>query len=236
MPKIILDKPFLELFPNARVGVVYAKGIDNKITEEAKYKHLIEKAQEETLAKNITKDVFIENEVVKVWREAYQQFKTKKGARCAIENLLKRVKNDNPVGSINPVVDLYNYISIKYAFPVGGDDHNKVSGDTIFTVANGTESFTAIGADQEEKPHEGEVILADGAGAICRCWNWRQTQRTMIDEDTTEATFLIEYCNKDRIEDQDLATKELAELLEKELGAIVTTGVVDIENPEFELK
>ena len=85
-------------------------------------------------------------------------------------------------------------------------------------------------------PYEGEVILADGTGAICRCWNWRQTQRTMIDEDTTEATFLIEYCNKDRIEDQDLATKELAELLEKELGATVTMGVVDIENPEFELK
>ncbi len=236
MSKLILDKPFLELFPEARIGVVHAKDINNKITEEAKYKHLIEQAQTETLAKNITKDVFIENEVVGVWREAYQQFKTKKGARCSIENLLKRVKNGNPVGSINPVVDLYNYISIKYAFPVGGDDHNKVIGDTKFTVAQGTEPFTAIGAEQEEKPYEGEVILGDAEGAICRCWNWRQTQRTMIDEDTTEALFVIEYCNKDRIEDQDAATKELAELLEKELGATVTTAVVDADNPVFEIE
>lgn len=233
MSKIILDKPFLEIFPEARMGVVYAKGINNKITEEAKYKELIEQAQVETLAKNITKEVFIENEVVGVWRKAYQKFKNKKGARCSIENLLKRVKNGNPVGSINPIVDLYNYISIKYAFPVGGDDHSKTTGDVKFTVADGTESFIAIGAEQEEKPFEGEVIFADNEGAICRCWNWRQTQRTMLDENTTEALLVIEYVNKDRIEDQDAATKELAELIERELGATVTTGVIDADNPEF---
>ena len=33
MAKIILDKPFLELFPEARVGVVYAKGIIQLVWE-----------------------------------------------------------------------------------------------------------------------------------------------------------------------------------------------------------
>ncbi len=235
MSKLILDEKFLELFPEARIGVVHAKGINNKIVEENKYMGLIEQAQKETIEKNISKEVFIENEVVGVWREAYQKFKTKKGARASIENLLKRVKNGNPVGSINPVVDIYNYISIKYAFPIGGDDHHKTVGDVLFTTANGDEEFIAIGSDKSEPPHEGEVVFKDSEGALCRCWNWRQTQRTMITEDTTEVLFVVEYCNKDRIEDQDLATNELAQLIKDELGAEVKIGFIDGDNPVFEI-
>ena len=50
-----------------------------------------------------TSNTISQNEAVRVWREAYQRFKTKKGARCSIENLLKRVLKGNPVGSITPV-------------------------------------------------------------------------------------------------------------------------------------
>ena len=70
----------------------------------------------------LTSNTISENEPVRAWREAYQQFKTKKGARSSVENLLKRVLKGNPVGSITPSVDVYNAISLKYALPVGGED------------------------------------------------------------------------------------------------------------------
>ena len=47
---------------------------------------------------------FSNNAVIKVWREAFQKFKTKKGARSSIEALLKRVYNGNHIGTINPLV------------------------------------------------------------------------------------------------------------------------------------
>lgn len=233
MGKIKLEKTFFDLFPEARIGLIYAEGIENSIKEEGKYLSLIESAQAATIEKYLTKEVFTDNEVIGVWRDAYQKFKTKKGARVSIENLLKRVKNGNPVGSINPLVDLYNYISIKYAFPIGGDDHESIAGDVSFRVAEGGESFMAIGSDKEEPALEGELIFADGEGAICRCWNWRQTQRTMITESTTKSLLVVENCNSNRIEDQDAATQELAKLLEDELGAKVKIAILDINNPEF---
>lgn len=234
MSKISLDKSFFDLFPTARIGIVYAEDIDNTIKEEDKYLPLIESAQAATIEKYLSKETFTENEVIGVWREAYQKFKTKKGARVSIENLLKRVKNGNPVGSINPLVDLYNYISIKYAFPVGADDHESIVGNVSLKVANGGESFIAIGSDKEEPALEGELIFADGEGAICRCWSWRQTQRTMVTESTTKSLLVVENCNSDRVEEQDAATKELAKLLEDELGAKVKIALLDINNPEFE--
>ena len=76
---------------------------------------------------NSKADRFLENDtisqskVVSIWREVYQKFKTKKGARCAVENLLKRVLKGNPVGSIAPSVDIYNTVSLTHALPVGGE-------------------------------------------------------------------------------------------------------------------
>ncbi len=230
MTKIKLEKEFLEIFPDGSIYVIKAKNLNNKIIEENKYKHLIENAQEVTIANNLTQEVFTDNEVIRVWRDAYQKFKTKKGARVSIENLLKRVKNGNPVGSINPIVDLYNYISIKYAFPIGGDDHSKTKGDISFALAKGGEDFYAIGSDKNEPALEGEVIFKDEQGPICRCWNWRQEQRTMITEETTEALFVIEYCDSTRVEEQIEAGEELAKLLELELGATTESFLLNKDN------
>ena len=52
--------------------------------------------------KHLESPTLSENAPVRAWRQAYQQFKTKRGARCSIENLLKRVLKGNPVGSISP--------------------------------------------------------------------------------------------------------------------------------------
>ena len=68
---------------------------------------MLRNAENEAL-KYLGNPEFTQNEVVRVWREAFQKFKTKKGARCSIEALLKRVKNENHIGTINPLVDIYN--------------------------------------------------------------------------------------------------------------------------------
>ena len=59
--------------------------------------------------------------------EAFKNLK--QGARSSIEALLKRVNNSNHIGTINPLVDIYNSISLKYALPCGGEDIDKFVGD-----------------------------------------------------------------------------------------------------------
>lgn len=114
------DKSFFEIFPNAKLGVVVIKNMDNTKNSD-EIITLLENANEEA-KKYLVNEQLSENEVIKVYREAYTKFKTKKGARSSIEALLKRVKQGKPVGNINPLVDIYNSASLKFGLPCGAED------------------------------------------------------------------------------------------------------------------
>ncbi len=103
---------------------------------------------------------------------------------------MKRVKSGKSIGTINPLVDIYNAMSLKYALPHGGEDIDTFVGDVRLTKAVGDEDFVTLGSDKSAPPFEGEIIYKDNAGAICRCWNWRESVRTMLTEETTNAFFM----------------------------------------------
>ena len=76
-----------------------------------------------------------------MWRDAYKRFKTKKGARVSVENLIKRVMKDNPVRHINPAVDISNAISLKYALPIGVENIDAIEGDFRLAMTEGGDYF-----------------------------------------------------------------------------------------------
>ena len=231
MKKFILEQPYLEIFPDSKIGILVCKGIDNHIIDENKYVDYLENAQKEAL-KHIANPEFTENPVIRTWRDAFQKFKTKKGARCSIEAMLKRISKGNSIGTINPLVDIYNGISLKYGVPVGGEDIDKFDGDNRLTIAEGGEEFITYGSDKSEPPYEGEVVYKDNAGAICRCFNWRESVRTMLSEETTNAFMCIETVAGEKDDVLDAALDELKTLIETELGGKVTKHILSKENPE----
>lgn len=89
MKKFIVEKAFWDVFPEAKIGVVVAKGIDNNVKIEDQYESMLLNA-EKTAKEHLTLPEFSQNPVIKVWREAFKEFKTKKGARSSIEALLKK--------------------------------------------------------------------------------------------------------------------------------------------------
>lgn len=183
--------------------------------------------------KHLTSETISENSVVKVWREAYRAFKTKKGARCSIENLLKRVLKGNPVGSITPSVDVYNALSLKYALPVGGEDIDAFVGDVVLDVTEGGDAFRPLGEDEDDPTLPGEVCYRDDAGAICRCWNWRDGVRTALTDDSNNAFLVIECVDAARLNDLQAALDEFAQLMERYFTAQITVkAIVTKENPE----
>ncbi|MFZ5966687.1 MAG: B3/4 domain-containing protein [Bacillota bacterium] len=235
MKNFVVEDEFWSLFPNARIGVVICHDIDNSVSDKEQYKELILNAEKEAL-KYLQNAEFSSNEVIKVWREAFQKFKTKKGARSSIEALLKRVYNGNHIGTINPLVDIYNSISLRYGLPCGGEDIDTFVGDIRLTKAVGNENFVALGTDKSEPPYEGEIVYKDNEGAICRCWNWRESVRTMLTENTKNAFLCIELVDERRLNEFENALKDLARLVQDNLGGTCKISILDINNKEVTIE
>ena len=234
MKNFVIEDDFWSLFPNAKIGVVICHGIDNSIINEDGYLDMILKSEKEAL-KYLQNEEFSNNEVIKIWRESFQKFKTKKGARSSIEALLKRIDKGNHIGTINPLVDIYNSISLRYALPCGGEDIDKFNGDIMLTKAIGDEDFVPLGTDKNSPPFEGEVVYKDNAGAICRCWNWRESLRTMLTEETNNAFLCIELTDEKRQVEFEDALKELERLVKNNLGGETQISILDVNNKNVQI-
>lgn len=238
MSKFVIEQPFWDLFPDAEIGVVLAKGIDN--TEE-RAKHARPDILEFLDAGNksahafLTAEVFSDNPVIAVWREAYRQFKTKKGARSSIENLLKRVDKGNEVGSINPLVGIYNAVSLHHGLPCGGEDLDTFRGDLRLTLTQGNDEFTALGDEKNDNTLPGEICYLDEAGAVCRCLNWRDGRRTMLTDDTKNAFLVMESVDPARSDDLKRAVDMLASWTQKCLGGTTGITILSRNNPQTAL-
>ncbi|MDV3429425.1 MAG: B3/4 domain-containing protein [Bacillota bacterium] len=238
MSKFIIEEPFWNLFPDAEIGIVLARNIDN--TEEGAEAvrpdliELLEKSNQEA-KKYLTEEVLSQNKVVSVWRDAYRKFKTKKGVRCSIEALLKRVEKGKEVDMINPLVDIYNSVSLQYGLPCGGEDLDTFRGNLRLTETKGGDLFLALGDEEYDNTLPGEICYLDDEGAVCRCWNWRDGQRTMLTEDTKNAFLIIESVDPSRSDDLKAALNKLAEWTQKYLGGTTEIKILNRNNTETDL-
>ncbi len=232
MRRFIVEDEFWSVFPDARIGAIVCHGIDNSVKNTEKYEEMLRLAEKEA-HKFFEKEEFSSNPVIAVWREAFKQFKTKKGARASIEALLKRVQNGNQIGNINPLVDIYNSISLRYGLPCGGEDIDAFSGDLRLTKANGNEPFIPLGEEENSPPYEGEIVYKDEAGAVCRCWNWREALRTILTEKTKNAFLCIELADDSRVNDLEAALSDLAGLVSENLGGVVKIQVLNKNHKEM---
>ena len=232
MKKFIVEEKFKQVFPDYKLAVVICKNIDNHLEDENICRKLLDDAQKQSL-KFIENENFSTNEVIQIWRDAYSKFKTKKGARSSIEALLKRVSKGNDIGTINPLVDIYNSISLKYGLPCGGEDIDKFAGNIRLTKADGNENFITYGNDVSEPPYEGEIIYKDDEGAICRCFNYRECVRTCLSNDTTKAFMIIETVNPKSKERLTQAIEELSELIKQHLKAETKIYYLEKDNDEI---
>lgn len=233
MRKFMIQDSFWELFPQAKIGIVIAENISNVYDHKQVYSDMLTDAQEQA-TRYLRSDTLSENKVIKVWRDAFQKFKTKKGARSSIEALLKRVSKGNVVGNINPLVDIYNSCSMRYALPNGGEDIDKFEGNVLLTFAEGSEEFITLGGEKSEPPLVDELIYKDDAGAICRCWNWREAVRTMLTEETKNAFLCIESIDSNREDDFNSALAYLQENITQKLGGKCSVFVLDMNNRYIE--
>lgn len=236
MQKLVIDEAFWELFPEAQLSVLVLNGVNNQVNEadDPHYQALLDEATK-AAETYIQVDPFRDNPVVSQWRQAYQQFKTKKGARSSIEAMLKRVSQERAFSPISPLVDLYNCISLTYGVPVGGEDLDRVAGDLHLGVAKGGEGFLPLGSTEDEPALEGEVIYYDNQGANVRCWNWREAQRTMLTEETSRTALVVEAAYPEQVAQAQKAVTAMQQLFAEELHVTGRIETLNRETPEADI-
>ncbi|WP_049506869.1 B3/B4 domain-containing protein [Streptococcus anginosus] len=234
--KVTVENEFWELFPQAQISIMVVKGLDNSVDEskDPYFKSLLDKGSKRA-EDFIVDETFTQNDVIQEWRGAFSKFKTKKGARSSIEALLKRVSQGREFNPINPLVDIYNSVSLSYAVPCGGEDVAKIQGGLHLGKAQGGEPFFPLGAETDAPALPEEIIYYDNEGAVCRCFNWREAQRTMLTEDTTDAVLVIEAINEDQAKRAQAAMQELQSLVEDYFGVKGEITHLTIDNPSVDI-
>ena len=152
------------------------------------------------------------------WADVFQAFGAKpKRTPCSADALRKRVLRDGAMPALDPVVDLYNAVSLRYAIPVGGENIAAYQGSPRLIVAKGTEPFDTVkdGEPAVEYPPQGEVIWCDDVGVTCRRWNWRQGIRTRLGVEAQQMWFILESLPQMPLEKLHEAGKMLTDGLVK---------------------
>lgn len=169
---------------------------------------------------------------IQAWADVFRAFGAKpQRTPCSAEALRKRVLRDGSLPSIDPVVDLYNAISLRHAIPVGGENLAAYAGSPRLVVADGSELFDTMkeGLPATESPERGEVVWRDDQGVTCRRWNWRQGVRTRLSMDDARMWFILESLPAMPLQALQQAGEELAQGLAQMMpGALIDSRLISL--------
>jgi DNA/RNA-binding domain of Phe-tRNA-synthetase-like protein len=222
-----------ELFPEARIALVIVRGVDNRFREGAPLAALLREAQALAVTK-LHGVPLAEHPRIRCWREAYRAFGARpKDYPSSIENLARRALKGEPLRSINPLVDLYNVVSLTHLLPAGGEDLDAVEGDILLTRASESEpSVKLLGEGEERAPKPGEVLYKDDRGPICRRWNWKEAERTKLTEETRNAILVLEAVPPIAFAELEAAARELERLVLQHCGGRAEVALLDGQRAE----
>ena len=223
---LTVDKEIWERFPHLKIGVLVVRGLDNAVNNH----EIIEFLRK---AEHNAKNKYAQAELAGVpkiadWREAYRAFGYKPSkARSSCEALLRRAVADKQLPDINPLVNLYNAISLKHTLPAGADDLDNMDGQLALSVAKGDERFVMLGSSEPEKILEGEVVYRDDVEVTCRAWNYRECDKTKITKETKNACLIIEGLENTSLGEIAHGIKELRDLIQQMCGGTAKAYVLD---------
>ena len=160
---------------------------------------------------------------IQAWRRAFATLGVKPTQyRCASESLLRRLRRDDELPRVHPLVDVCNAISVAYAIPVAALDVSRIVGDLEVRYATGAETYLTFGGEPEH-PAPGEITFADDArNAHARRWTNRQSGLSAVGAGTTTALIVTEALHDTAAADVREVTAALAGALDAASVAILT--------------
>jgi len=233
--KFKISREMLDVFPDAVEYVVVARGINNEIPGKW-INDRVDKVAEGIRGQGAG----LLNEMrYSEWVKVYERVVELSGLNPkdfapSHVALTKRILDGKKIPNINPVVNFYNFYSLKYGIPVGGEALEKLCGDLELGLSDGSEKFVEIGGRSVDRLGKNEVVWKDDHSVTCRMWAWRQSERTKLSRSTTDIYFIFDGLKN--LEDVGLAAivKMFAEELEEHFGGKTEIGMLDAEHPVYE--
>lgn len=210
MKKIIVKDEIFDRFPDFYRAIVVVRDIENQKSNK-RIRRLLKKEIDRRMDIDASKDPRILG-----WDDAHVQFGSDPNRYLpSIKSLLHRMRSNRALPFVNSVVALFNYTSLKYVLPCGGDDVARVQGDLILGFSDGGERFRPLGGDTEEHPIPGEVIYYDdiSKNVMCRRWNWKNGEITKIVPDSKQIVVNVDSLPPITPDIANGARDELAQLL-----------------------
>jgi DNA/RNA-binding domain of Phe-tRNA-synthetase-like protein len=232
-----VEPEIFERFPQFYRGVVVARAIDNSRDNPEPARLLRE--QEKRIRAEEAGDLSTHPRLA-AWMETYRNFGVHSGKNTpAVVFLVQRIRDGKTIPSISPVVDLFNWISLKHLVPAGGDSVDQLSGDLTLGLARGMEVFSSLAKPQVvEHPDVGEVIYVNRRSnrVLCRRWNWRNADFSKITRETRCVVVNVDgmttAISREEVEE---ATEALARMILRSCQGVVSTHYIGCERCEAEI-
>ncbi len=110
----------------------------------------------------------------------------------ASENLIKLLKKRHDITRINPVVDIYNIISMESKLALGAHDIDKITGNVSLKLTDGKELFIPLGQEEpKEVPANVYSYIDDNDEIICYL-EVRQVNKTKVTNDSKDIFFIVQ--------------------------------------------
>jgi DNA/RNA-binding domain of Phe-tRNA-synthetase-like protein len=229
-----VSQDIFQRFPGYVRGVVIAHEVSNGPSPDEL--GLMMRQAEESVRSRLSLEQVAEYPPIKAWREAYRSFGAKPSEfRSSIEAMTRRVLREDPLPTINALVDIGNIVSLRHILPVGGHAIDLLRGDIGLRFAAGQEEFVPFGSDQPEHPLPGEVVFVEGDTVLTRRWTWRQANHTLTRLWTRAIEFNVDGLPPVTPAVIEQACGEVMELVKRFCGGRVRCELLSEANPRIKL-
>lgn len=142
------------------------------------------------------------------------------------ENLIELILAGRNLPSINPIVDVYNIVSLQTKLALGAHDMSKLEGSVMLRLTNGAEDFKPLGSTEKKVIGVGEYAYIDEGcnEVICRL-ETRQCEKTKVSGLSKTCFFIVEGNKNTEVDYIKSAVSKLQELLVEYCGASATEKI-----------
>jgi DNA/RNA-binding domain of Phe-tRNA-synthetase-like protein len=229
-----IQKELFDILPDLTIGMVVAKDVDN--TRPSKeIDGLLTQAVKE-MKTHFIGDKAQDHPRIKPWRTAFSRLGISGSKfQSSIESMARRILKGDPFPKINPLVDLYNSLSLRFLVPMGGHDLDTIKGNIYLQFAEGWEPFTPMGGGETMIVPKGELVYRDDQEVLTRNWVWRQCEKDKATERTRNIFIPIDVLGDLGRGCAEQIIQRLSDLIPKFLGGALFSTILDRENPSVEI-
>jgi DNA/RNA-binding domain of Phe-tRNA-synthetase-like protein len=232
--RFVVSPKIFELYPGLKLPVVVAQGLE-PTANSIRVEKLWREAWEEAGLLASTYANAQSHPRVAAWREAMAA--TGVSGRkypSSVESLLRRAFKGGEPPRINPIVDFYNSISLRYVVPAGGFDLALLGDALELRLTREADTFRPLDSASAERVEPKEVAYASGNEILTRHFVWKQSHTGLLSE-STRSVFLVSEVLGEVEESADglaqAVLEDLCEGLRRHFGAEPVNFLVEQRVP-----